>query len=160
VKVSPAPPKKAPPKLVQLLEKATDFKLAYAEANAAVFSNRGYFLAKLPKEMAGGVIVQRAAESSGAWLEAGKVKVLKDCTMYLVIRHSFNKQQTFTKQQFDYLKTIGWTEVEGELDVPGPPGEEWLWKAMKKPVKAGDDAFPLKNMTWPAQRTNVVFVFK
>ncbi len=158
--VKPPAPGKAAPELIKVLEKTSPWKIALGEDKVYAYSDREYFFAKLPKELIGGAILQRDQGTANSWIEDDTIEVLKDCTMYAAIRYSYNGHTTLLASHFKLMKADDWKDVDGDIEIPGPAGEKWLWVVMKKPVKAGDTKFPLKGFKWPGSQPNVVYAFK
>ncbi len=57
------------------------------------------------------------------------------------------------------MEAAGWEPVDGDVSIPSPPNEEWLWAAMKKVVRKGEE-IPLRAVSWPPGGQTIVYVFK
>ena len=60
--------------------------------------------------------------------------------------------------EFTKLEKEGWKEVEGDVGVTFPSGEDWQFKAFKKKLKKGAVVLQLKTLNLGQKM--VVFVFK
>lgn len=155
--------KKEPPKpfqsaVVTLGEKAgKDWALVEAKKGVKIITDRDYKFTDLPDELAGGTLVQRNSEDAKGWLPADGVTASAEGSVYAVVRWKYLGKDVIDAGTFGKLADDGWAEVKGDAGTTFPDGEDWRWKVLKRPVKKGDFAFPLKTAAWNKQA--VVFVF-
>src|SRR5713226_6795347 len=60
--------------------------LRYLSQGAVYLADRDYLVVTYPRELAGSTMVVRPADRHGDWLQALKVSVSRDCTIYAAIR--------------------------------------------------------------------------
>lgn len=129
-----------------------------ARVGAAIFSDRGYVLTTLPKECVGGSMLIRDTEQAKEWLGTNRLIALKNCTVYaFMLSKQFGKEIIGDGTISKFLGE-GWEEVDGNMNVNFPGGEDWRWKVVKKKVDEGNIILHLESINWG--RNTVVFVFK
>ena len=111
--------------------------LRYLSQGAVYLADRDYLVVTYPRELAGSTMVVRPADRHGDWLQALKVSVSRDCTIYAAIRWEYNGEVRANEAFFNKLAGAGWTPVQGRFEVTQPANEDWKWKVLKKQIKKG-----------------------
>ncbi|MDZ4688962.1 MAG: FlgO family outer membrane protein [Planctomycetaceae bacterium] len=132
------------------------FKLA--RVGTQIWSDRGYAITALPKEIGGGALVGRDSEQGKEWLDGGTITALKDCTVYAIMRSRHLGGEEIGDVTIAKFLREGWEEVDGNFNVSFPSGENWKWKIVKKSVSEGDVFLQLDTIKW--NKIAVLFVFK
>ena len=143
--------------MVAFTEKASpNWIFKEALRGTPIESDKGYLLAKLPKEIVGGTLLWRDS-GSGGWLPPGSVLALKNCKVYAVVRWKYLGKEQIDEGTFAALSREGWQDA-GEVKTTFPEGEDWRWTAIVKDVPEGDVLLQLETVNWGKRA--VFFVFK
>ena len=121
-------------------------------------TNRGYAVTKMPKEMHGAHVLIHD-NTQGGWLRPGQVKVEKDAYLYVAIWTKAYGETRVSGAQLGQFEDDGWTLLEEPFVTSFPAGEGWEWRALRKPVEAGQDNFPLPKGL-EGLNTQWIFAFK
>jgi hypothetical protein len=125
-----------------------------ARVGTDIWSDKGYFLTHLPKEIAGGTMLVRGSGDEN-WPAPATLTALADCTAYALIRSKYLGKETVGEVSLAKLEREGWTRLDGKTAVTFPNGEGWQWVVLKKRVTRGPVALPGEGA-----RTPVILVFK
>jgi hypothetical protein len=136
--------KSAPPvKQVDFIRiaRGTDWSAVPATVGTPAYINRDYKIAKLPKEMKGAAVIQRAGGGEGdTGFLKNKVTLTKTGTLYVAIMWKYNGDRTIQDEQFEAFAKEGWTEVDDDFELTVPEGEQWKWRVWSRKAESG----PLK----------------
>lgn len=139
IKPTPKPP--APKNVVNSFVRvapSVSWKVVSAAIDTPAFHNRGYNLAKLPKELEGSLMIQRAGGSEGdTGFLNGKVITTKTCTLYVAVMWQYNGERRIQDEQLAAFAKEGWKEVSGDFELTTPPGEVWRWRVYSRSMSAG-----------------------
>jgi hypothetical protein len=154
----PRKPRLVQSTVIDLTPKASsDWILKRAQRGTAIFSDRDYTFLSVPKEIAGGTVLQRDAEGSKSWLEPQMLTARKDCTVYAIMRWKYLGKEVINEATFTKFAREGW-EDQGEIETSFPRGEDWRWRALSKSIKEGAVVLQLRAIKWDG--FPVLFVFK
>ena len=125
--VSPAPTAKGVDYV--RVAKGTDWKAVPAAVGVKAYTNRDYKVLKLPKELQGAGVLQRAGGGEGdTGYPSGQVTLTKPATIYVAVMWKYNGERTVSDEQFAAFAKEGWAEAAGEFVPRFPPGEDWKWR--------------------------------
>jgi TolB-like protein len=144
---------------IELTEKTpATWILKEAKRGLQVWSDKAYVWTALPKEIVGGTVLWRPTGQAG-WVQPGAVTALKDCKCYALVQWKYMDRIEIDEITFAQFAKDGWEEVDGDLKMNFPGGEDWRWKALRKEVPEGDVILQLDHVNFGDRRT-VIFVFK
>ena len=106
-------------------------------------------ITKMPKEMVGAhVLIHDNTEK--AWLKSGQFTMAKDGYLYVAIWTKAYGETRVSPAQLLAFEEDGWTLMKEPFATSFPPGEDWQWRALRKPVTKGQSDFP-----WPKAIPNI-----
>jgi hypothetical protein len=123
-----------------------------------VFPDRGYKIADVPKELAGGTMLIRNSTESKHWLRPGAVAAGADGDVFVLVRYRWLGNEEIDSESFAKFVAEGWDEVKCTFGTTFPTGEDWQWRVFRKSVKKGDIDLPLE--TTKLTTAPLIFVFR
>jgi len=133
------------------------WQLLPAQQGVKLWEDQFLEFTQVPKELMGGQLVLRNVADAKAWLAPERVAILRDCTVYAIVRTKYLGKVTVPASILRQLGRDGWIEVEEPVKSSFPPGEDWGWRVLKRTVRKGDDFPELRGLILGQP---VVFVFK
>ncbi|MCI0639324.1 MAG: OB-fold putative lipoprotein [Gemmataceae bacterium] len=143
--------------LIEIAQTKTSWKAVELTENLEYLTNRGYAIEKMPKEMAGAHVLVHS-NMEGGWLKPGHFTMAKDGFLYVALWTKAYGETRVRAEQLSAFEEDGWTLLKEPFETSFPPGEDWQWRALRKPVTKGQSEFP-----WPSALpyidTQYIFAF-
>jgi hypothetical protein len=136
---------------------AAGWALREARAGTVLFSDRGYKIGDLSKDLAGGTLFVRGSGENRNWLKEKTIVAQNDGNLHVLVRWKFNGREELDAATLAKFAEEGWEELSIKF-ISSPKGEDWQWKIFQKGIKKGEIDLPLS--TTKLCNVPVLFIFK
>lgn len=131
-------------------------KISTLTTGCLLKSDRPYKVVQIPSKMAGAFYLLRDTTAGDTGLN-GEVVATVDCTVYVAVISKWIGKVLVSDAAFRKLEEQGWKPIDDVFESTTTGTEEWRWRVVSKPIKAGT-ALQFRN---PADKeaTTVFFAF-